>query len=149
MLETDQPDSADDAAPVPADGLYWRLGVMVGFAVVFCVVTTIVGIAPILPPDAFATQLAYGCAAIVAVAVVAGLVLQARIPRRSAGQPTEEYWLMLPVASAATLTWFVLEAAVMLAAVGYFLTTDALTMYGLGAAIAAFLWANPRQCAGR
>lgn len=147
MIETNQPDAADADTPIRADGLYWRLGVGVGLAAAACVVTRLMGIAPILPRDAFSTQLGYGLAAVVTVAVVAGVVLKGRIPRRSAGQSPEDYWMMLPVASATASTWLVLEGTVMLAAVGYFLTAELLALYALVAAIAAFAWANPRDCA--
>lgn len=147
MLETNRSDAADTATPIRADGLYWRLGVGVGLAAAFCVVTTLMGIAPILPRDAFASQLGYGCAAVVTVSIVAGVVLKGRIPRRSAGQSPEDYWMMLPVASATASTWLALEGAVMLAAVGYFLTAEPAALYALGAALAAFAWANPRECA--
>jgi hypothetical protein len=127
--------------------LYWLLGGVVTVIVAVCVVTTLVGIAPILPHDLLSKRLAYGLCVIAGGLVIAGVVAKTRIPRRIALQPTSEYWSLNQVTSAATLTWFLLEAAVTLAGVAYFLTGDPIATIGLGATIVAFAWCNPRECA--
>jgi hypothetical protein len=127
--------------------LYWLLGRVVTVIVAVCVVTTVAGIAPILGHDLLSTRLAYGLTAIAGALVIAGVVARTRVPRRSAAQSTSQYWSLQEVTSAAALTWFLLEAAVTLAGVGYFLTGDPVAAIGLGVAIVAFAWCNPRACA--
>ena len=80
---------------------------------------------------------------------MAGLVARTRVPQRSAGQSTTEYWSAKAVTSAAALTWFLLEAAATVAGVAYFLTGDPIAAIGLCAAIVAFAWCNPRAYAGQ
>lgn len=76
---------------------------------------------------------------LVAVAV---LLLKPRVPAREPRQPVEEYW------ASATRTilpmWFVMEAAGMIAIVGYFLTGHAVTAAAIGISIAAFIWYGPK-----
>lgn len=132
-------------APLPGNGvhLYRSLGVLIAAVAAACVLTTLVGIAPVLPPESFSKQLAYGFSALAAALVVAGVVLKTRVPHRSFTQSTAEYWSSKQVASAATLTWLTLESAVMAAGAGYVLTADPLLLLALCAAIVAFAWCNP------
>ena len=144
------PELADASGPSPrgsARGLYRSLAVFVGLAAVAGVLVAIAVIAPVLPPDSFATQIAYGSSAIAALAVVAGVVSKARIPRRGAGTSIDDFWSRTEVTSAATLTWFLLEGAVLVAGVSYWLPADRLVAVALCAAIVAFLWASPGLCA--
>ncbi|HEU4693588.1 MAG TPA: hypothetical protein VFS23_34730 [Vicinamibacterales bacterium] len=112
-----------------------------------CLVTTLAGTAPFLPIDRSTTQIAYGFSVFVAAGVVGGLTLYARVPRRTVVQSNADYWSMTNAGSAATLTWFVLEGAAIVGGIGYLLTADPVVTMVSCAAIAAFGWCNPRQCA--
>ena len=142
------PTNASSAsAPGNAARLYWSLAALVAVIAALCLLTTLVGMAPILPPDPFSKQLAYGFSALAAALVIAGVVLKTRVPRRTFTQSTIEYWSLTQVGSAATLTWLALESAVTAAGVGYFLTGDPVSTLALCTAIAGFAWCNPSLCA--
>jgi hypothetical protein len=144
---TDLTNSPTSPATGSGVALYWLLGGSVTVIAAACVVTTLVGIAPILGRDLFSKRLAYGLSAVAAALVIAGVAARTRVPQRSAMQSTSEYWSLKEVTSAAALTWFLLEAAVTLAGVAYFLTGDPVAAIGLCAAIVAFAWCHPRDYA--
>ena len=143
--------SQTTASSAPLSGsaarLYWPLAALVAGIAALCLLTTLVGIVPILSPDPFSNQLAYGWSGLAAALVIAGVVLRTRVPRRPFTQSTMEYWSSAPVASATTPMWLTLESAVMAAGVGYFLIGDPVSALALCAAIAGFAWCNPRACA--
>jgi hypothetical protein len=73
---------------------------------------------------------------------VALLLLKPRIPAREPRQSVEKYW------SSATGTilpmWFVMEAAGMIAIVGYFLSGQAVAAVAIGVSIGAIIWYGPK-----
>ena len=79
---------------------------------------------------------------LVAVAV---LLLKPRVPAREAWQQVDQYW------SSVTRTilpmWFVMEAAGMLAIVGYFLSGHAVAAVAIGVSIGVFIWYGPNAFA--
>jgi hypothetical protein len=81
----------------------------------------------------------------VALVAVALLLLKPRVPARGPRQSLEEYW------SSATRTilpmWFVMEAAGMIAIVGYYLTGQALAAVAIGISVGAFIWYGPKAFA--
>ena len=125
VVATGPLDSSSTSQPASGVRLYWLLGVFVGLTTALCLLTTLAGIAPILRPDVLSKQIAYGSSVIAAALVIAGFAFNAR--------------------SAATLMWLMLEGAVTMAGVGYFLTADPISTVVLGSAIAAFGWCYPRQ----
>jgi len=141
------PMNSSSASRGNAARLYWSLAALVAVIAALCLLTTLVGMAPILPPDPFSKQLAYGFSALAAALVIAGVVLKTRVPRRTFTQSTVDYWSLTQVGSAATLTWLTLESAVTAAGVGYFLTGDPVSTLALCTAIAGFAWCNPSLCA--
>jgi hypothetical protein len=76
---------------------------------------------------------------LVAVAV---LWLKPRVPARGARQSVEEYWSS--VTGTILPMWFVLEAAGMIAVVGYFLTGLTVTAVAIAVSLAAFIWCGPK-----
>jgi hypothetical protein len=88
-------------------------------------------------------MLGYGFSALsFALVAVALLVLKPRVPARALRQPVEEYWssasgTILPM-------WFVMEAAGLIAIVGYFLTGHAVAAVAIGISIAVFIWYGPK-----
>jgi hypothetical protein len=135
------------SAPGNAARVYWSLAGLVAVIAALCMLTTLVGMAPILPPNPFSKRVAYGFSALAGALVIAGVVLMTRVPQRAFTQSTIEYWSLAQVASAATLTWLALESAVTAAGVGYFLTGDPVSTLALCTAIAGFAWCNPSLCA--
>ena len=83
-----------NASSVSARGnaarVYWSLAGLVAVIAALCVLTTLVGMAPILPPNTFSKWVAYGFSALAGALVIAGLVLMTRVPQRAFTQSTIE-----------------------------------------------------------
>lgn len=87
--------------------------------------------------------LGYSLAALSFVLVaVAVLLLKPRVPAREARQSVEDYWAS--VTRTILPMWFVMEAAGMIAVVGYFLTGHTVTAAAIGISIAVFIWYGPK-----
>ena len=88
-------------------------------------------------------MLGYGLSALSLVLVaVALLLLKPRVPVHQARQPIEEYWAS--AASAILPMWFVMEAAGLIAIVGYFLTGHTAAAAAIAISIGAFIWFGPK-----
>jgi small-conductance mechanosensitive channel len=91
-------------------------------------------------------MLGYGFSALSFVLVAFALLfLKPRVPARRERQPVEEYWssvsgTILPV-------WFVMEAASVIAVVGYFLTGLTVTAVAIAVSIGLFIWYGPKAFA--
>jgi len=73
---------------------------------------------------------------------VALLYLKPRVPARRERQPVEEYWSS--VTGTILPMWFVMEAASVLAVVGYFLTGLTVTAVAIAVSIGLFIWYGPK-----
>jgi len=73
---------------------------------------------------------------------VALLYLKPRVPARRERQPVEEYWSS--VTGTILPMWFVMEAASVLAVVGYFLTGLTVTAVAIAVSIDLFIWYGPK-----
>jgi small-conductance mechanosensitive channel len=88
-------------------------------------------------------MLGYGFSALSFVLVaVALLLLKPRVPARESRQPVEEYWSS--VTSTILPMWFVMEAAGLIAIVGYFLTGQSVAAVAIAISIGAFIWYGPK-----
>jgi hypothetical protein len=95
------------------------------------------------PLDGGNQMLGYTLSALSFVLVaVAVLFLKPRVPVRQERQPVEEYW------SAVTTTilpmWFIMEAAGVIAVVGYFLTGMTVAAVAIAVSIGLFIWYGPK-----
>jgi hypothetical protein len=75
------------------------------------------------------------------LAAIALLVLRPRVPRAQPGQTPTQFWATPANAQAAQLFWFVLEAACIIASIGFLMTGDRF----LGATMVAMVfifWLN-------
>jgi small-conductance mechanosensitive channel len=73
---------------------------------------------------------------------VALLYLKPRVPARRERQPVEEYWSS--VTGTILPMWFVMEAASVIAVVGYFLTGLTVTAVAIAVSIGLFIWYGPK-----
>jgi hypothetical protein len=90
--------------------------------------------------------LGYALAALsVALVAVALLVLKPRVPVRQPRQPVEQYWSS--AMSTVLPLWLVMEAAGLIAIIGYFLGGQAIAAVAIAVSIGAFIWYGPRAFA--
>ena len=135
------------AAPATAPLLHQSLGI--GLVMMAAVMSFLRyrGLAPTLPPDSL-TSIAYALSGFSVVLVaVALLVIKPRVPDRRPQQSVEEYWSTREVGAKAFLVWFLMEGAGMMAAVGYLLTGQPVSVVAMGVAIAAFWLSGPNAFA--
>src|SRR5688572_28089632 len=93
------------------------------------------GLAPALPPDSI-RLIAYALSGFSVVLVaVALVVIKPRVPDRRPQQSVEDYWSTPEVDGKAFLVWFLMEGAGMMAAVGYLLTGQPVSVVAMGLAI--------------
>ena len=131
------------AAPATAPLLHQSLGI--GLVMMAAVMSFLRyrGLAPTLSPDSI-TSIAYALSGLSVVLVaVALLVIKPRVPDRRPQQSVEEYWSTREVGAKAFLVWFLMEGAGMMAAVGYLLTGQPVSVVAMGVAIAAFWLSGP------
>ena len=94
------------------------------------------------------TVIGYSMSVISLVMVVVSLgFLKPRVPERRPGQSVAQFWADPVVTSRATLVWFLLEGAAVIAAVGYFLSGMAFPPVMIAVAIGAFWLVNPNSFA--
>jgi hypothetical protein len=98
-------------------------------------------------PDSSGNQmLGYSFSALSVVLIaVALLFLKPRVPARRERQPVEEYWSS--VTGAILPMWFIMEAAGMIAVVGYFLTGQTVAAVAIAVSIGVFIWYGPQAFA--
>jgi hypothetical protein len=131
------------AAPATAPLLHRSLGI--GLVMMAAVMSFLRyrGLAPTLPPDGI-KSIAYALSALSVVLVaVALLVIKPHVPERLVHQSIEEFWSTPKVGAKAFLVWFLLDGAGMMAAVGYLLTGQPVTVVAMGLAIVAFWLCGP------
>ena len=91
-------------------------------------------------------MLGYGFSALSFVLVAFALLfLKPRVPARRERQPVEEYWSS--VSGTILPMWFVMEAASVIAVVGYFLTGLTVTTVAIAVSIGLFIWYGPKAFA--
>ena len=73
---------------------------------------------------------------------VAVLFLKPRVPVRRERQPEEEYWSS--VTGTILPMWFMMEAAGVIAVVGYFLTGMTVAAVAIAVSIGLFIWYGPK-----
>jgi len=94
------------------------------------------------------TMIAYGIAAVsVILVVVAVMVLIPRVPERRAAESVAAYWATPAVAGAVAQIWFLTEGAVILSAVGYYLSGLIAPAATMVVALGVFWWIGPRMFA--
>jgi hypothetical protein len=135
-----KPRSGPPIAPVLHRSLLTGLLMLTGIMIVFTS-----GALGRRPVDGNQT-LGYALSAL-SVALVAGalLVLKPRVPVRHPRQPVEEYWSS--VMSTILPLWLVMEAAGLLAIIGYFMGGQAIAAVAIGVSIGAFIWYGPNAFA--
>jgi len=101
------------------------------------------GIVPLRDSDT-ASLVAYALSGIAALQVIAAFfVLKPRVPTRSPAQSVEQYWSTPSSTQQIFLVWFILEAGVVLSAVGFLLTGDPLPAVIAGVGILFFFRSGP------
>src|SRR5687768_11242544 len=103
--------------PATAPLLHRSLGV--GLVMLAAVIAFIRyrGLAPTLPPDSITLILYTLSGLCVVLMAVALFVIKPRVPDRRPQQSVEEYWSTPEVGAKASLVWFLMECAGMIAAV--------------------------------
>ncbi len=125
--------------PESAAALYRFLGLGVTAVALVFAGLNYAGIAPILPPGERPAVIAYALVLVsVVLMAVALLVIRPRMPRRLGQQPLHEFWALPAVNPNALLLWFILEAAGMVANVGFLLTGHSLLVVAI--LLALFLY---------
>ena len=106
--------------------LHRFLGLGVTFVAVVFFGLTLMGIGPLLTKDdeSVATIGWAMKGATIVLTAVALLVLRPRIPKPQPGQTPAQFWATPANVQAAQLVWFILEAACILASIGFLLTGD-------------------------
>jgi hypothetical protein len=111
-------------------------------------VLTYLGIAPILPAGTVTPVIAYAPSVIaVALVAVALFVLRPRVPGCVPGQSGEEFWSAPEMGGKVLPIWFLLDGGGMIAAVGYILTSQPVSAFAMGLAIASYWWCGPDRFA--
>ena len=105
------------------------------------------GLAPSLPPETITSMLYMLSGFCVVLMAVALFVVKPRVPERRPQQSVEEYWSTSEVGAKALLIWFLMEGVGMMAAVGYLLTGQPVTVVAMGLAIVAFWLCGPNMFA--
>jgi hypothetical protein len=102
------------------------------------------GFAPLSATDSATPVIAYTLSGVAVVLVAVALfVLKPRAPARLPGQSVEEYWSTAAVSERVGPVWFILEAAGMIASVGYFLTGEPTSAGAVLVAIATYWLYGP------
>jgi hypothetical protein len=97
-----------------------------------------------------AATVGYGSAAAAASLIAAAhLAMKRRVPARMLGQTPEQYWRTPATAQAALVFWALLEGAVMVATVGFFLTGLMPVAAVIAAALVIYWISGPSTLAGR
>ena len=94
------------------------------------------------------TLIAYGIAVVsIGLVVVSVMVLTPRVPERRAGESVDAFWKNPAVTSPVLQIWFMTEGAVILAAVGYYLTGLIAPAAAMVVALGVYWWLGPRMFA--
>lgn len=105
------------------------------------------GVAPTLPPESITLILYTLSGLCVVLMAVALFVVKPRVPDRRPQQSVEEYWSTPEVGAKALLVWFLMEGVGTMAAVGYLLTGQPVTVVAMVLAIVAFWLCGPNMFA--
>jgi hypothetical protein len=101
------------------------------------------GIAPLLPREGVSV-IAYAMSGVaVVLGAVALLFLKPRAPDRKPGQSVEQYWSAPETNARVIPVWFLLDGAGTIAAIGYLLTAEPVSLTVSVLAIVAFWLCGP------
>lgn len=128
-------------ASVPMVHRILGIGLLAGAAVIL--VLRYLGIGS-LPPGSTSRTVAYALGGVATVlTAIAVFIFRPRVPRRSPAQSLDQFWSAPDVAAKMVRIWFYLEGAGTLAAAGYLITGEPVTVIAAGLAIAAYWWCGP------